>query len=163
MKNLFIIVLLIAIFNFMNQVDSLRKDIEDLQQQNVELEEKYQEELNHRKSLDKEIEMMYNKETEGDVAYVVDGETHLMELTFYTTAPDEGSGTGITASGTVATAGRTVACNSLPFGTRVIVEGREYVVEDTGNIGSNTLDILVETKEEAFSKGRYMAEVMVLK
>jgi 3D domain protein len=147
----------------MNQVDSLRKDIEDLQQQNVELEEKYQEELNHRKSLDKEIEMMYNKETEGDVAYVVDGETHLMELTFYTTAPDEGGGTGITASGTVATVGRTVACNSLPFGTRVIVEGREYVVEDTGNIGSNTLDILVETKEEAFSKGRYMAEVMVLK
>ena len=153
MKNLFIIVLLIAIFNFMNQVDSLRKDIEDLQQQNVELEEKYQEELNHRKSLDKEIEMVYNKETEGDVAYVVDGETHLMELTFYTTAPDEGSGTGITASGTVATVGR----------TRVIVEGREYVVEDTGNIGSNTLDILVETKEEAFSRGRYVAEVKVLK
>lgn len=163
MKNLFIIILLIAIFNFINQEDSLRKDIEDLQQQNIELEEKYQEELNHRKSLDKEIEMMYNKETEGDVAYVVDGETHLMELTFYTTAPDEGSGTWITASGTVATVGRTVACNSLPFGTRVIVEGREYVVEDTGNIGSNTLDILVETKEEAFSKGRYMAEVMVLK
>ena len=40
---------------------------------------------------------------------------------------------GITASGTKATAGRTIAADpSLPFGTVVVIDGHEYVVEDRG-------------------------------
>lgn len=40
--------------------------------------------------------------------------------------------TGYTASGTLATEGRTIACNSLPLGTEVCIDGNTYVVEDTG-------------------------------
>lgn len=36
-------------------------------------------------------------------------------------------GNGITASGTVATQGRTVACNCLPMGTEVMIDGNIYI------------------------------------
>lgn len=42
------------------------------------------------------------------------------------------NGGKITASGTTPTVGRTVGCNWLPFGTHVIIEGHEYIVEDRG-------------------------------
>ena len=85
-----------------------------------------------------------------------------VEITFYTAAADEGSGTGITASGTYATAGRTVAMNGVPFGTRVIIDGEEYVVEDRGNLGSNVIDVFVESKAEAFRLGRQYKIVQVI-
>ena len=85
-----------------------------------------------------------------------------VEITFYTAAPDEGSGTGITASGTYATAGRTVAMNGVPFGTRVIIDGEEYIVEDRGNLGSNVIDVFVESKAEAFRLGRQYKTVQVI-
>lgn len=85
-----------------------------------------------------------------------------VEITFYTAAADEGSGTGITASGTYATAGRTVAMNGVPFGTRVIIDGQEYLVEDRGNLGSNVIDVFVESKAEAFRLGRQYKTVQVI-
>ena len=87
-----------------------------------------------------------------------------MELSYYTTAPDEGSGTGITASGTKATVGRTIASNGYPFGTKVMIDGHVYTVEDRGSdVVNNCLDILVESKEEAVQKGRHTATVYVLR
>ena len=86
-----------------------------------------------------------------------------MELSYYTTAPDEGSGTGITASGTKATVGRTIASNKYPFGTKIMIDGHIYTVEDRGSsIVDNCLDILVGSKEEAMQKGRHTAIVYVL-
>ena len=70
-----------------------------------------------------------------------------------------GWSTGITASGTYATAGRTVACNSLPFGTRIIINGNVYTVEDTGGMGGNTIDIFVGSHQEALNLGVYYADV----
>lgn len=56
-----------------------------------------------------------------------------------------GSLSGITASGAVATVGRTVACNSLPFGTRIYIDGiGERVVEDRGGMAGNVIDVLCE-------------------
>ena len=44
---------------------------------------------------------------------------------------------GATAMGTTPTQGRTVACGSLPFGTRVYIEGwGEFIVEDRGVEGA---------------------------
>lgn len=86
-----------------------------------------------------------------------------MELSYYTTASDEGSGTGITASGTKATVGRTIASNKYPFGTKIMIDGHIYTVEDRGSsIVDNCLDILVDSKEEAMQKGRHTAIVYVL-
>ena len=49
------------------------------------------------------------------------------EVTYYT-AFDEGC-TGITASGTQATEGRTIAMSEeFPFGTKVVIDGCEYPV-----------------------------------
>lgn len=88
-----------------------------------------------------------------------------MELSFYTVSADEcGNDAGITSSGTIATVGRTIASNTLPQGTKVMIDDHVYTVEDTGgNVVDSCLDILVSTKEEAFRRGRYMETVYVLR
>ena len=45
-----------------------------------------------------------------------------------------GKSNGITATGTIATAGRTIAVDPkiIPLGSTVIINGREYIAEDTG-------------------------------
>lgn len=100
------------------------------------------------------------KDVETDEAYVPSrsgGYAMDVVCTYYTDAPDEGSGNGITASGTEATVGRTIACNFLPFGTEVEIDGVVYIVEDRGGMDGNVIDIFVESKEEAFARGRHDA------
>lgn len=62
---------------------------------------------------------------------------------------------GLTASETVATQGRTVACNILPFGTQVMIDGNTYVVEDTGwtPYGDEWIDIYFDSHEAALNFG----------
>ena len=64
-----------------------------------------------------------------------------------------------TASGTTPQQGRTVACNSLEFGTRIVINGSIYTVEDTGNMGNNVIDIYFNSHEAALSFGVQYAEV----
>lgn len=73
-----------------------------------------------------------------------------------------GWSTGITASGTKATAGRTVGCNSLPFGTKIMINGNVYTVEDTGGMGNSTIDIFVGSHQEALNKGTYYTDVYLV-
>ena len=73
-----------------------------------------------------------------------------------------GKSNGITASGTQATAGRTVACNSLPLGTVISINGHQYVVEDTGGMGGNVIDIYFSSHEEAINFGRQSADVYLV-
>jgi 3D (Asp-Asp-Asp) domain-containing protein len=56
---------------------------------------------------------------------------------------------GNTSSGTVPTQGRTVACNTLAAGTRVNINGNDYIVEDTGNMKGNVIDIFFNSHQEA--------------
>lgn len=88
----------------------------------------------------------------------------LVEVTAYTASLDEcGKTDGITASGTIATAGRTIAADDLPFGTVVIINGERYIVEDRFGGGyQNRIDIFMNTKEEAFAFGRRLLTVEVL-
>jgi len=67
-----------------------------------------------------------------------------------------GSGRGITASGTTATAGRTIAAPPrFAFGTQIRINGNIYVVEDRGGaVQGNVLDIFVSSHEEALRWGR---------
>ena len=72
---------------------------------------------------------------------------------------------GITASGTKATPGRTVAVdtNKIPLGSTVIIDGKEYVAEDTGgSIKGNRIDICYESHESALQFGRQTVEVKVI-
>ncbi|SNU07808.1 3D (Asp-Asp-Asp) domain-containing protein [Lachnospiraceae bacterium] len=67
------------------------------------------------------------------------------------------------ASGVYPTVGHTVACNSLPMGTHIYIEGcGEYVVEDTGGMADNVIDIFVSDYDTAIEFGRQIADVYVL-
>lgn len=61
-----------------------------------------------------------------------------------------------TATGTTPTPGRTIAVDpdQIRLGSHVIIDGHEYIAEDTGGaIDGLDIDILVETHEEALAKG----------
>ena len=70
-----------------------------------------------------------------------------------------GKSTGRTASGTKATAGRTVAASSkFAFGTKLNIGGHVYTVEDRGGaVTGNKIDIFVNSHAEALQWGvRYL-------
>lgn len=70
-----------------------------------------------------------------------------------------GKTNGITAVGTRATAGRTVAASSkFAFGTKLNINGHVYTVEDRGGaISGNKIDIFVNSHAEALAWGvRYL-------
>lgn len=70
-----------------------------------------------------------------------------------------GKTNGITAMGTHATAGRTVAASSqFAFGTKLNINGHTYTVEDRGGaITGNKIDLFVNTHAEALAWGvRYL-------
>ena len=66
-----------------------------------------------------------------------------------------GKTTGRTASGTKATAGRTVAASSkFAFGTKLNIGGHIYTVEDRGGaINGNRIDIYVNSHSQALQWG----------
>ena len=74
-----------------------------------------------------------------------------------------GKSDGITASGVKATAGRTVAVDSsIPFGTKLIINGHEYVAEDRGGgIKGKRIDIYFDSHQEALNFGVKKAEVFI--
>lgn len=75
-----------------------------------------------------------------------------------------GKATGRTASGTMATAGRTVAApKNFAFGTKISINGKTYVVEDRGGaIKGNRIDLFVSSHSEALRWGVKYLPVKVL-
>ena len=75
-----------------------------------------------------------------------------------------GKATGRTASGTMATAGRTVAApKNFSFGTKISINGKTYVVEDRGGaIKGNRIDLFVNSHSEALRWGVKYLPVKVL-
>lgn len=67
--------------------------------------------------------------------------------------------------GTITATGETVhvggvACNFLPFGTVVVIDGVEYIVNDRCGI-DGCIDIFMESYEDAIQFGRRYKEVYV--
>ena len=76
-----------------------------------------------------------------------------------------GKSTGKTASGTTATAGRTVAMSSsYSFGTKIEIQGMGiYIVEDRGGaIKGNRIDIFFSNHQKALDFGRKTVYLKVL-
>ena len=76
-----------------------------------------------------------------------------------------GVNTGITATGTKATEGRTIGVNpnDIPYGSVIEINGQQYVAEDTGgSIGHNHIDIFLNNHEDAIAFGTKHAEVYLL-
>lgn len=71
---------------------------------------------------------------------------------------------GITASGTVATEGRTCAVDPevIPLGTEIEIDGVKYIAEDTGGaIKGNRIDICFNDHQSAVMYGVKCKEVYV--
>lgn len=75
-----------------------------------------------------------------------------------------GKTNGITASGVKATANHTIAApRTFAFGTKVVINGTTYVVEDRGGaIQGNRIDIYMNSHAEALRWGVRYVEVEVL-
>ena len=75
-----------------------------------------------------------------------------------------GVNTGITATGTKATQGRTIGVDPsvIPYGSVVEINGVEYVAEDTGNIHGNHIDIYFDSHDDAVAFGSKKAEVFLI-
>lgn len=69
-----------------------------------------------------------------------------------------GKADGITASGTKATQGRTVAMGGVPLGTKLNINGTIYVVEDRGTVYGH-VDIFKNSHQAAMNFGVHYADV----
>lgn len=77
-----------------------------------------------------------------------------------------GKSDGITKSGKVAKAGRTIAVDPsvIPLGSIVEIDGVQYTAEDTGgNIKGKVIDIYFDTHAEALDYGKQSHSVKILK
>lgn len=77
-----------------------------------------------------------------------------------------GKSDGVTASGTRATAGRTIAADisNLPFGTKVVIDGHTYTVEDVGGaIKGNHIDVYFSSHSKALQWGVRYCDVYVVR
>jgi 3D (Asp-Asp-Asp) domain-containing protein len=69
-----------------------------------------------------------------------------------------------TTSGTIPVAGRTVAVDPdiIPLGSKILIDGHEYIAEDTGSgVKGNHIDIYFDSHEEALEWGVKTLEVEV--
>lgn len=74
--------------------------------------------------------------------------------------------TGITASGTIATEGRTIAVDTtyIPYGTKIEIEGIDgiFIAEDCGGaVKGNKLDIFFNSHEKAVEWGKQIRNVYI--
>lgn len=73
---------------------------------------------------------------------------------------------GLTATGTTATEGRTIAVDPrvIPYGSKVIINGHEYIAEDCGGaIKGNRIDVYFDSHAAALDFGRQTAEVYIVR
>lgn len=72
---------------------------------------------------------------------------------------------GITATGTQAKEGRTIAVDpdKIPYGTQVVIGDRTYIAEDCGGaIKGNHIDVFFDTHQEALDFGVQEKEVKIV-
>ena len=84
---------------------------------------------------------------------------------FTATAYCPGKGIGKTYSGTVPQAQHTISADLsvLPLGSKVMIDGIVYTVEDKGSgVKGNTVDIFFASREEALAFGRQKKEVFAV-
>lgn len=73
---------------------------------------------------------------------------------------------GVTATGTIATAGRTIAVDPkvIPYGSEVIINDHIYIAEDCGGgINNYHIDIYFDSHEEALQFGVQYADIYIVR
>lgn len=74
-----------------------------------------------------------------------------------------GKSDGITATGTKATQGKTIAVdpNIIPYGSKVVMNGNTYIAEDCGGFSGNHIDVFFNNHSDALQFGRRTVEIEV--
>lgn len=154
-----------------NSLDELEKRITVLENQNNELKQKDEELVQKNEELKKEIQQLKISKTttsrssstpRASTSSSNNSSSNSGWITATVTAYCGcssccGKSTGITASGTKATAGRTIAASSqYSFGTKIEIQGYgTYIVEDRGGaITGNRIDMFFSSHSEALAFGR---------
>ena len=136
-------------------------------QNDVEIEKIVLSEIIIKEPINKIVQVQKNITTSRSGSTIsTTGETKIFKITAYCPCSKCcGKQTGITASGTRATAGRTIAASSqYSFGTKLLINGNVYTVEDRGGaIKGNKIDIYMNTHSEALAWGVKYLPVQVVK
>lgn len=74
---------------------------------------------------------------------------------------------GTTATGTIVQAGRTIGVNpnTISYGSKVSINGHEFIAEDTGSAAQSNaylIDIFMNTHQEALAFGKQHMEVFLI-
>ena len=105
-----------------------------------------------------DVQQVQTMEAEQTAAEIVQFKEITLQATAYCPCSECcGKCDGITATGTKAAAGRTIAVDPsvIPYGTEVIINGNTYIAEDCGGaIKGNKIDIYFATHQEALNFGR---------
>lgn len=93
---------------------------------------------------------------------IAETESHMTYVGHYELTAYEWTGNPC-ANGNYPTAGYTVACNSLPLGTRIYIDGYGYyTVEDTGGMSDNVVDIYMGDYDTCIQFGRQGGDVYIV-
>lgn len=114
-----------------------------------------------------QVVQVYTEDIKEPVQTKIEVREYIGEFTIYAYCPCKkccGKDNSITASGTIAIEGRTVAAN-LPVGTKIYIEGiGERVVEDRGEgIKGNAVDLFVSDHQRALKFGVKKLKVYEIK
>lgn len=98
------------------------------------------------------------------VDHIVEANKMVATVTAYTSSVDETDSTPFETASGARTRDGIVACPArYEFGTRVLIEGVEYVCEDRMHARfGDRFDVWMNTKSEAFSFGKKVVEVTIL-
>lgn len=152
--------------NYKNQKEQQRLEQERIK---LEQEKKAQEEQKAKENqkLIEDSKVQTQVSSRGDLNYRTENEWIKFTATAYCGCSKCcGKSTGITASGTKATQGRTVAMpSSYKFGTKIEIQGiGTYIVEDRGAaIKGNRIDIYFSNHQSALNFGRKTVYLKVVK
>ena len=165
-----------TIVTVQNELDECEKDLRETQNELEQIHEDYKLEQEKVDQLTEDLEFV-NKEladANNTIDDLKDDEYKLVymgsfKLTHYCTEKRKhicGTGTGITATGTKVTAGRTIAVDPsvIPYGTKVYIEGYGWrTAEDRGgSVGGKHIDIAVSSHSTALSMGTKNGGVWIL-
>lgn len=107
-------------------------------------------------------EIVFETETETEEIVAEEEEVATGYLGSYVLTAYEWTGNPC-ANGNYPTCGYTAACNSLPLGTRIYIEGLgEYVIEDRGGMDDSVIDIYMGDYDSCIQFGVQYADVYII-
>jgi 3D (Asp-Asp-Asp) domain-containing protein len=156
---------------YQHEQTELKEDLKEIEakinESEVRLRQRYDEEIKGIEEQIKRIKQMKDK-YKNNYIYSFDGVVTAYTAGYESTQKRKGHPLyGVTASGTKAKQGRTIAMDkSIPFGTLVKIEGFDGVfrVEDRGGkIKGKKVDVYFENVEDAVKFGKQKRKIYIIK